>query len=84
MLGREPLPEVPGVYVAYYVDDEHTHRFGMLPERAAQIHDALEEPADRAALNERLAARGLAPVTEADARAFELLRQCRAIDVSRG
>ncbi|WP_146014145.1 hypothetical protein [Trinickia dabaoshanensis] len=83
-LGREPLPDVPGVYVAYYVDDEHTHRFGMLPERAAQIYDALEQPADRAALSERLLARGLAPVTAADARAFELLRQCRAIDVSRG
>ncbi|MGN6650726.1 hypothetical protein [Trinickia sp.] len=83
-LGREPLPAVPGVYVAYYVDDERAHRFGMLPERAAQIHDALVQPADRAALNARLAARGLAPVTDADARAFELLRQCRAIDVSRG
>lgn len=83
-LGREPLPAVPGVYVAYYVDDERTHRFGMLPERAAQIYDALEQPADRGALNERLAARGAAPVTEADARAFELLRQCRAIDVSGG
>ncbi|RKP50996.1 hypothetical protein D7S89_08050 [Trinickia fusca] len=83
-LGREPLPAVPGVYVAYYADDVRTHRFGMLPERAAQIVDALEHEADRAALNERLVARGMAPVTEADARAFELLRQCRAIDVSRG
>lgn len=83
-LGREPLPDVPGVYVAYYADDVRTHRFGMLPERAAQIYEALEQPADRAVLNERLAARGVAPVTDADARAFELLRQCRAIDISRG
>ncbi|MFC5474500.1 hypothetical protein [Paraherbaspirillum soli] len=78
-LGRVPLPSGDTIFVAYFVDDEHTHRFATLPARAEELYAALAAPADRQELSARLATRGAAPLTPDDERFLALLQQCRAI-----
>jgi hypothetical protein len=70
--GRESI-------LVYLPDSDSTHRFVAISDRAADIYDALIQPARRDELSARLASSGLPPLAAGDEAVFDALARYRAI-----
>lgn len=82
-LGRGDLAQGEEHYLVYLPDPEQGLKFALLPPRAVDIYQALEQPCTPDQLAAALAGRGLAPHTAQDGECLTMLARYRAVSLAK-
>lgn len=82
LLGRTDVEAGDEYFLVYWPDAESAHKFAVIPERAAQIYQAMGRPLALADLPRALAECGYARTTTEDDSLLRFLLQKRAIRLS--